>query len=86
MKRYFFDLIDSSGVTDDEEGVELPDPSTLRRRAIREARAIMAAGLLEGTLDLSGRIIVRDQQGEVVLALKFDEAVKIAHPDANGDR
>lgn len=85
MTRCFFDLIDGLGVTSDEEGRELPDPGEARRHAIREARAIMAAGLLDGMIDLSAHIVVRTEQGEILLELRFDEAVEIAHPAASGD-
>lgn len=77
MPRYFFDLINGIGRTHDEDGIELPDLAAARERAIAEARPIMAHEVLQGRLDLGGRIVIRSASGEVLLELWFDEAVEI---------
>lgn len=58
----------------------LPDLSAARERAIREARPIMASKVMKGRLDLSGRILVRSETGEVLLEVPFDEALEVEHP------
>lgn len=80
MPRYFFDLVNGIGRTHDEDGAELPDLAAARKRAIAEARPIMAHEVLQGRLDLSGRIDVRGQSGEILIEVGFDEAVEIEPP------
>ena len=76
MPRYHFHLHDRAGFTEDVQGRELADLLTARERAIREARAIICDDVRHGHLDLSGRIEVADGGGEVVLTLRFAEAVE----------
>jgi hypothetical protein len=59
---------------DDEEGVTLPDDEAARREALRGARSILAAEVLEGRLPLAERIEVVDGEGRAVLTLGFDAA------------
>ncbi len=80
MPHYFFDLLNGLGLVPDEEGAELPNLHAARQRAISEARPIMANEVLEGRLDLSGRIIVRSETGEVLFEVPFSEALVIEHP------
>ena len=80
MSRFYFGLLNGSGLTRDEEGADLPDLAAARQRAIREARCIMAHEVRRGQLDLSGRVVVRTDAGEILLEIQFDEALRIAHP------
>ncbi|HSQ95449.1 MAG TPA: hypothetical protein VLM18_05020, partial [Croceibacterium sp.] len=62
----------------DEEGEVLPDLEAARARAISNARAMIAAEILDkGEFNLSHRVEVEDENGKVVLIVKFGDAVKI---------
>jgi hypothetical protein len=63
-------------LTEDVLGRDLADLSAARERAIREARAIICDDVRNGYIDLSGTIEVRDGGGDVVLTLRFTEAVE----------
>ena len=76
LPRYHFHLHDRDGLTKDSQGREFADLAVVRERAIREARAIICDDVRHGRLDLSGRIEVADGRGEVVLTLRFAEAVE----------
>jgi hypothetical protein len=75
--RFHFDLEDRLGFIPDEEGRELPNVEAARREALKGARSIISAGAEKGLIDLTGRILVRDDEGADVLTLSFDEAVSI---------
>lgn len=79
MARYFFDLVNGLGLTRDEEGAELPDDDAARRAAIAQVRPILAEEVRAGSLDLSGRIIVRRSDG-IIFELRFDQVIEIKHP------
>jgi hypothetical protein len=76
MPRYHFNLYNSVGFVPDEEGRELPDVETAREEALKGARAIIADDVLQGRLDLKGRLEVLDEDGVLVLAIPFTEAVE----------
>ena len=74
MPRYRFNIHDSSGLVEDEEGLELPDTEAARAKAIAGARSLVAGDVLEGRLDLGGRIEVLDADGRLLFSISFAEA------------
>ena len=76
MPRYFFDLYDDMVVQDDA-GLELPDVEAARREAIRSARAMACAEVLEGHLNLQHRIEVKDEHGHHVATVRFADVVAL---------
>ena len=77
MPRYFFHLYDSLEARD-EEGKVLTDLPAARTHAIVEAREIASADVRsQGRLDLSHWIEVEDERREVMLIVKFSDAVTI---------
>ncbi|HUE80243.1 MAG TPA: hypothetical protein VMN38_11515 [Sphingomicrobium sp.] len=84
MPRYYFNIRNGCGFTPDEEGVELSSAGDVRAQAIRGARSLISAGVLEGLLDLDGRIEVIDECDDEVLTLRFRDAVDIHHDDPFG--
>jgi hypothetical protein len=77
MPRYFFHLYNDIEARD-EEGSILPDSEAARKKAIAEARNMMAVELQEkGAINLSHWIEVEDELGETVAIVKFGDAVKI---------
>lgn len=78
MARYYFNLDNSVGLVRDEEGRELPDLETAREEAIRGCRALIADDVLKGRLDLAGRIEVLDENGALLFAVRYADAVVIS--------
>jgi len=78
MTLYRFNLYNGIGFVADEEGRELPDVAAARDEALKAVRGIIADEVLQGRLDLNGRIEVMDGEGPPVITLAFAEAVEIA--------
>lgn len=76
MPRFYFHLFNDV-TSRDEEGKDLPDPSAAHQQALIYARDMAAVAVREGYLDLSHRIEVTDQSGDLVLDLPFRNAVHI---------
>jgi hypothetical protein len=77
MPRYYFNIDNSIGYLADEEGRELAGPDEARREALKGARSILAEDVLQGKIDLRGRLEVKDEAGRIVLTLPFSEAVEL---------
>ena len=77
MPRYFFHVCDGSGVTKDEEGLELSDVDAARREALRGARALMADEIQQGFLTLASLIDVDDEAGRQLFRIRFADAVEV---------
>jgi hypothetical protein len=73
---FFFDLYDDVVVSDDE-GQDLPDLAAARITAIKSARQIACAQVLNGRLNLTHRIEVRDESGSVVTTVLFGDVIKV---------
>jgi hypothetical protein len=75
--RYYFDIHNSIGLVEDEEGRDLPDLETARAEALKGIRSIVGEDLQKGVVDLCGRLEIRDEEGALVLTIPFAEAVEI---------
>jgi hypothetical protein len=76
VPHYYFDLHNDIDVIDDE-GRDLPDLDAARAHALAEARTMVEASIAEsGKVDLRHHMDVRDQSGEVVHSLLFEDAVQ----------
>lgn len=84
MPRYHFNIRNGCGFTRDEEGLELSSETDARAQAIRGARSLISAGVLEGTLDLDGQIEVTDDRDDNVLTIRFRDAVEVNHANVPG--
>ena len=78
MPHYHFNLHNSLGLILDEEGRELPDLEAARDEAIKGVRSILAGEVLEGQVDLRGRLEITDEGRKTVLVLAFAEAVEVS--------
>lgn len=77
MPRFYFDLHECGTVIEDEDGVERSHMHSLREEALRAAREIMCEEMTGGKLCLSCHIAVRDQNNEIILTVRFQDAVVI---------
>jgi hypothetical protein len=67
-------------VTHDPDGREFPDLAAARVEAIKGVRSIISFEVLDGLIDLTGRIEVADSEGRVVLSIPYLEAVGLRVP------
>jgi len=81
MPRYYFNVHNSIGLVEDEEGRDFADLGAARAAALKGAREVIAGDAAEGIVDLRGRLDVIDSAGTVVLTLRFTEAVEVLRPD-----
>ncbi|HYD14124.1 MAG TPA: hypothetical protein VEC11_14855 [Allosphingosinicella sp.] len=77
MPLYYFNIYNGNGLTEDEEGRELPDLEPARLEALQGIRSILAEDVLQGRLDLRGRIDVLDEHEETLFSVAFREALEI---------
>jgi Domain of unknown function (DUF6894) len=78
MPLYHFNLLNGSGLIPDEEGRELPDLETARAEGIRGARSIIAEEVLDGHVDLSSRLEITDEAGNILIAISFADTVEVS--------
>lgn len=77
MPHYHFNIRNGLGFTADEEGLDLGSEEDARAHAIRGARSLMSAEMLDGRLDLDGQIEVTDDLDGAILTVRFRDAVQI---------
>jgi hypothetical protein len=81
MPRFFFDLHNDIDAQD-EEGRDLPDVDAVVAEAVKEARALIKASIDEtGRIDLRHHIDVRDERGNTVCVIHFEDAVTVQRGD-----
>ena len=79
MPRFLFHVIDDI-MSLDEEGRELPSIDLARQEAIAGARELIAHKVMRtGRVALHHRIEIAGEDGTVLLALPYGEAVTIEH-------
>jgi hypothetical protein len=78
VSKFFFHLVDGTDVLIDPEGVEIAD-SEVAKNALWQARSIIAGDARHGEINLGFRIEVKNERGELVHSLPFEEAVTIQH-------
>ncbi|PAX08592.1 hypothetical protein CKY28_04240 [Sphingomonas lenta] len=81
MPRFYFDLYNGLGLTKDEEGQAAPDEGAARDLAIESIRSLLGDEVQGGELDLRGRVEIKRDTGEVVMQVRFDEAVSVRLPE-----
>ena len=77
MPLYRFNIHNGNGLTEDEEGRDLPDDESAPAEAISGIRSILAEDILTGMLDLEGRIEVLDEAGRLSMTIPFTDAVTV---------
>ena len=77
MPRFFFNIRNGDGLTEDEEGRELADDAAAREEAVRGIRSFLAEEAKQGRIDLRGRIEVADEAGARVCDVEFEDAVEV---------
>jgi hypothetical protein len=81
MPRYFFDLYNAIGWTNDAEGVELSDDPSAYAQALFAARELIAEDITEGVfVNLTHFILVRNAANEEILRVHYRDAVRFIDP------
>lgn len=78
MPHYHFNLHNSVGFVEDEEGRDLSDLDAARQEGLDDIRSIVAEDVRHGRLDLCGRLEVVDGAGRLLLTLAFADALDIS--------
>lgn len=81
MPRYYLHVHNSIGVTRDEEGQELANLDEAETIAIEGVRSILAAEVMEGRIDLRGRIGIVGHGDEVMRTIGFPNIVQVLRDD-----
>jgi hypothetical protein len=79
--RLFFTVFNGSGITPDDEGMDVEDQASARQIALESIRSIVAEEARGGSIDLTGRIEVKDAADNLLLAVGFCEAFRVDLPD-----
>ena len=77
MPLYHFNIRNGFGFAADEEGLDLSSEKDARVQAIRGARSLLSAEVLEGMLDLNGQIEVTDERNDEVMTIRFRDVVRV---------
>ena len=76
MPRLYFNLFNSVGFVPDQEGKEVPNLAKAREIAVDGIRSILADDARGGLVDLRGRIEICDETRQVLVTVRFTEAVE----------
>lgn len=77
MPRFYFHTINDIDAPD-REGMELDGLAAANLKAIDFARDLASAAVRQGRLDLKHRIDIENADGEVLLSVKFGEAIEVS--------
>jgi hypothetical protein len=80
MARFYLHLYEATAFIEDRDGIEIFGPESRKlalQAALQAAREIMAADVVEGHLNFTPFIEVRDEAGLVVGSVPFASAVTI---------
>ena len=77
MPLFFLHIHNGAGFIEDEEGLELSELEQARAEAVEGIRSILAAEVLQGSMDLRGRISIADAAGTNLAVVPFSEAVAV---------
>jgi hypothetical protein len=86
MPRYFLHIRDAHGGADDVEGLVLPSLAAASDKAVAGIRSLLCHDMLDGALDLNGRIEIADRNGKVLAAVAFADVVTITGSAGAADR
>ena len=76
MPKFYFNLRDDR-VVDNEEGREFADLAAARNHAEDTARALAAANVLGGHMDLDHKVEILDFSRQVVAIVQFRDVVTV---------
>jgi len=81
VPRFHLHIRNGSGFTADEQGLDLPDLLGAHQEAVKGARSLLSAEVMDGKMDLAGQIEIADGDGRVVDVVRFRDVVEIKGGD-----
>ena len=78
--RFFFHVFNGNGLTRDDEGLDVQDQAAARMIAVESVRSMVAEEARGGTIDLTGRIEIKDAADNLLLTVNFSEAFRLSLP------
>jgi hypothetical protein len=82
--RFFFHVFNGDGMTFDDEGLDVEDQAGARSIALESIRSMVAEEARGGTIDLTGRIEIKDAIDNLLLTVNFAEAFRLTLPAGMG--
>lgn len=77
MPRYYLNVENGFGFVEDEEGQEFAGLEDAKAAAIEGARSLMSTEVMEGKIDLRGRIDVVEEDGGVAMSIAFSDIIDV---------
>jgi hypothetical protein len=81
MPQFYLHIYNDHGEAEDDEGLEAPSLAVAREKAVHGIRSLLAAEVENGSINLSGRIDIKDPAGAVLLTVPFSEALEVTPDD-----
>lgn len=85
MPRFHLHVYNGTGLSPDDEGTDFPDEAAARVLALNSIRSIVAEEAVEGLIDLTGRIEIRDPQDDLLDTVWFVDAFDVRTSDRTAD-
>lgn len=80
MPRFHFHVVNGTGETRDDDGVELPDLEAARLEALSGIRSMLRDEISGGSIDFAGTVRITDDQDRHLLDVPFLSAVEVRNP------
>jgi hypothetical protein len=80
MAKYYLHIQNAHGHAEDEEGVEVASLAEAQELAVTGIRSLLSAEVMNGTMNLKGRIDIADEQGTILVTVPFKDAIKVPGP------
>ena len=77
MPRYYLNVENGFGFVEDEEGQEFTGLEEAKAAAIEGARSLMSTEVMDGKIDLRGRIDVLDERHVLAISIAFSDIVAV---------
>lgn len=85
MPRFHLHVYNGTGFSPDDEGTDFPDEAAARVLALTSIRSIVAEEAVQGLIDLTGRVEIRDPGDDLLDTVRFAEAFYVRTPDRTAD-
>jgi hypothetical protein len=77
MPLYYLHIRSGPDLLKDEEGFDLVDLAAAHAEAVKGARSLMSADVLDGTLQLDQSIEIHDASGRSLASVQFGDVLNI---------
>ena len=79
MPTYYFHVLESGALVEDNEGLELADAAEARMAALKGARSLLCSAVCAGRLPLDDAVAVADEHGATLFEVTYREAATNGH-------